>query len=1100
VSDVLPLLHLPGRSGIGLLPTTRRKASAVPTFRKKSAAFVLLFAALGAANSLARAADSERVNFDRDIRPIFSDTCYACHGPDDAKRKAELRFDQRESAFAQRDSGPAIVPADPRRSGLFRRITSTNADEKMPPPDSGRQLTRQQIAVIGKWIEQGARWEEHWSLLPPKRPAVPKPNDWGWCRNTLDAFVLSRLEREGLKPSPPAEKTALLRRVTLDLTGLPPTLSEIDAFEADPDANAYGKVVDRLLASPRYGERMAIRWLDAARYADTNGYQTDGERSMWRWRDWVIDAFNANLPFDQFTIDQIAGDMLPNATLDQKVASGFNRNHRANSEGGIIPEEYLVEYVVDRVETTSTVWLGLTLGCARCHDHKYDPFRQREFYQVFAYFDNVPERGHVIKVGNSPPLIPAPTADDRRVLARLEMRRRQARREVESKAADLVQAQASWERSADSDLPADWGPVRGLVAHWAFNETLSGSDQHLPTARLEGGRNDSPGRAALATTLSDREACRFVPAPVGRGLQLDGGTFVTAGDVARFGYFDAFSLSAWIRPAASNAGTVVSRMIDSDDGEGYSLSVEGGRLHFNLINRWLDDAIRIHTRDPIDGSGWHHVVATYDGSRQAKGLKVFVDGRPQAIRVDLDELYQTFETNEPLRIGGGRGPEGRFRGAIDEVRIYSRVLDPEEIATLTAPDSIAAIRATPPAKRTASQAAKLSSFFIENRAPASLRDARHSIRAINEKIERLTKSFPTVMVMQEMTPRRETHVLVRGQYDRPGEKVMPGVPAALGPMKGNLPNDRLGFARWLADPANPLTSRVAVNRQWQMFFGAGLVRTTEDFGSQGDRPSHPALLDWLAAEFVRLAWDRKALDRLIVTSATYRQSSKATREAIERDPENRLLARGPRTRLAAELIRDQALAASGLLVERLGGPSVRPYQPPGLWKDLTALADYQPDTGANLYRRSLYTFWKRTIAPPAMIAFDASTRETCTVRETRTNTPLQALNLLNDMTYIEASRKLAERVLQTPVSSPAERIEQAFRRVLTRRPTRGESRILYESFARRLSSFRSDRGSARRLVAVGQSPRDERLDVAELAAYTTTASLILNLAEAVTKE
>lgn len=1054
----------------------------MPTFGQNPIAFVWLLATLGAASCVARAADSDKVNFDREIRPILSDRCYACHGPDNAKRKAGLRFDRRESVFAKRDGGPAIVPGDPSHSGLFQRIASTDPDERMPPANTGPPLTREQIAVIGKWIKQGARWQEHWSLVPPKRPAVPRVNEKTWCRNALDAFVLSRLEREGLKPAPPAEKATLLRRVTLDLTGLPPTLGEIAAFEADPAADAYEKVVDRLLASPRYGERMAVRWLDAARYADTNGYQTDGERSMWRWRDWVIDAFNANLPFDQFTIDQIAGDMLPDATLDQRIASGFNRNHRANSEGGIIPEEYLAEYAVDRVETTATVWLGLTLGCARCHDHKYDPLRQKEFYQVFAYFDNVPERGHVIKFGNSPPLIPAPTAEDRRMLARLEARQKQSQREVESRSAELAQSQARWERSADRGLPADWAPVRALVGHWSFNETLAGSGRHLPSARLEG-----------ATS-------QFVPAPVGRGLQLDGATFVNAGDVAKFGFFEAFSLAAWIRPAGPNAGTVVSRMIDSDDGEGYSLSLEGGRLHFNLINRWLDDAIRVETRDSIDGAGWHHVVATYDGSRQAKGLRIFVDGRPQPIRVDLDELYQTFETNEPLRIGGGRGPEGRFRGAIDELRTYSRVLDAEEVAILAAPDSIAAIRATPPAKRTASQAAKLSSFFIENRAPASLRDALRSLRAIDDEIERLTKSFPTVMIMGEMTPRRETHVLIRGQYDRPGEKVAPGVPAALGPMKAELPNNRLGFARWLADSANPLTSRVAVNRQWQMFFGAGLVRTTEDFGSQGDRPSHPALLDWLATEFIRLNWDRKAIDRLIVTSATYRQSSQATREAIERDPENRLLARGPRTRLAAELIRDQALAASGLLVERLGGPSVHPYQPAGLWKDLTALADYKPDTGSKLYRRSLYTFWKRTIAPPAMIAFDASTRETCTVRETRTNTPLQALNLLNDVTYVEASRKLAERVLETPASSPNERIERAFQLVLTRRPTRAESQVLCESFSRRLHAFRADLGSARKLMTVGQSARDERLDVTELAAYTTTASLILNLSEAVTKE
>jgi hypothetical protein len=885
-----------------------------------------------------------------------------------------------------------------------------------------------------------------------------------------------------MSPSPPADKATLIRRVTLDLTGLPPSPAEVDAFENDPSPNAYERVVNRLLASPSYGERRAIRWLDAARYADTNGYQTDGERSMWRWRDWVIDAFNADVPFDQFTIAQIAGDMLPHATLEQRIASGFNRNHRGNAEGGIIPEEYLAEYVVDRVETTSTVWLGLTLGCARCHDHKYDPFRQKEFYQVFAYFNQVPERGRAIKVGNSPPLIKAPTVDDQRQLARLESRRLEARRKFDHQARQLAQLQARWERSADREtIPADWGPTRDLVGLWSFEGNLQAAARNLPAAKCESG---SP---------------RFVSSPVGSGVELDGKNFLDAGDVGKFGYFDSFSLAAWIRPAGPDAGTIVSRMIDADEGLGYSITLNRGRVQVNLVQRWLDDAIRVETAEPVDCSAWHHVVVTYDGTREAKGIAIYIDGRPRTIHVQLDELNQTFEAKEPFRIGGGGGPGARFRGALDEVRIYDHVLTPQDALILATPDALPAICAVPSARRSPAQAAKLRSFFLEDRAPAALREALASLRQVNEEIEHFAQSFPTVMVMEEIKPPRETHVLIRGQYDHPGETVSPGVPASLPPLVSGLPNNRLGFARWLVDPANPLTSRVAVNRQWQMFFGQGLVRTTEDFGSQGDRPSHPELLDWLATEFIRLDWDVKALDRLIVTSAAYRQSSNATRRQIEQDSENRLLARGPRKRLSAEMIRDQALAASGLLVERVGGPSVRPYQPPGLWKDLNGLV-YKADSGPGLYRRSLYTFWKRTIAPPAMVAFDAATREACTVRETRTNTPLQALNLLNDVTYIEASRKLAERVLETPASSPSERIAEAFRLVLSRRPTEAEARILRASYDRRLTAFRADADSAKRLLAVGQSQRDVRLDVPELAAYTTTASLIFNLAETVTKE
>jgi hypothetical protein len=1027
-------------------------------------------------------AESAKINFDHDIRPIFSDTCYACHGPDNAKRKAGLRLDQRASAFARREEGAAIVPGDPSHSTLYRRITSHDKDEQMPPPDSGRQLTSEQITLIGRWIKQGAVWNEHWSLLPPRRGPVPHVSNAGWLRNPIDAFVLSRLERERLSPSPPADKATQIRRVTLDLTGLPPTPEEVEAFENDASPDAYERLVDRLLASPAYGERRAIRWLDAARYADTNGYQTDGERSMWRWRDWVIDAFNANLPFDQFTVEQIAGDMLPHPTLEQKIASGFNRNHRGNGEGGIIPEEYLVEYVVDRVETTSTVWLGVTLGCARCHDHKYDPFRQKEFYQVFAYFNHVPERGRAIKVGNSPPLIKAPTADDQRQLVRFEARRHEAQQKFDLQAARLPEIQSRWERSADrKHLPADWGPTRDLVGLWSFDGNLQAAQRNLPAVNCQHG---SP---------------RFVASPVGSGAEFDGQTFLSAGDVGKFGYFDSFTLAAWIRPAGPNAGTILSRMIDADDGAGYSIAVKGGKLQVNLVQRWLDDAIRVETAEPVGCSAWHHVAVTYDGTREARGLCIYVDGRPQAIHLHLDELNQSFDTKEPLRIGGGGGPAGRFHGALDEVRIYDHVLNPHDVLILATPDRLTSICAIPSAKRSAAQAAKLQSFFLESRAPAPLRESLASLRSVDEEIERFARTFPTVMVMEEMKPPRETHVLIRGQYDHPAETVSPGTPASLPPLASGLPNNRLGFARWLVDPANPLTGRVAVNRQWQMFFGQGLVRTTEDFGSQGDRPSHPELLDWLATEFVRHGWDGKALDRLIVTSATYRQSSNATRRQIEQDPENRLLARGPRKRLSAEMIRDQALSASGLLVERLGGPSVRPYQPPGLWQDLNGQT-YQPDSGPGLYRRSLYTFWKRTVAPPAMVAFDASTRETCTVRESRTNTPLQALNLLNDVTYIEASRKLAERVLEVPASSPSQRIARAFRLVLSRRPTDAEARILQAGYDRRLAAFRADPGSAGKLLGVGQSPRDKRLDTADLAAYTTTASLIFNLAETVTKE
>jgi mono/diheme cytochrome c family protein len=1011
-------------------------------------AFIVCFLAAGFAPCYA-----QEVEFNRDIRPIFSDRCYACHGPDQANRKTKLRFDT--EAGAKQDLGGAhfaVVPGDPVNSTILQKLRANNPAVRMPL--GGPPLNENEIGLIHRWIEQGAKWEKHWSLIPPKRPAFPSVDDKAWPKNGIDWFVLNHLEREGLNPSAEAGKEALIRRVSLDLTGLPPTPAEVDAFLADRSPNAYEKVVDRLLASPRYGERMAAPWLAAARYADTNGYQTDAERYMWRWRDWVIEAFNRNMPFNEFTIEQIAGDMLPGATLDQEIASGFNRNHRGNGEGGIIPEEYAVEYVVDRVETTSAVWLGLTVGCARCHNHKYDPITQKEFYQLFAYFNNIPEKGNANKYGNSAPMIKAPTREQQAQLVEIENKLSAAEKTFVDLATDTERAQRSWENSLDRSKPISWSVERGIKAQFPLD---SDADSHF-----------------------------------------DGKRAPEQGDKGNFGFLDKFSIAAWINPAAPT-GSIVTRTIDIPEGHGWGLYLKDGKLQLNLVQRWLDDALRLETEDSLPLNQLHHVLVTYDGSRVADGVHMYVDGKPQKLKILLDELNQDFASKDPLRIGGGGGPENRFNGVIRDVRIYDVALKPEEAAVVAVAPSITEIAVIPPARRTPAQRDKINWYFLENQAPDPISRAWRSLAELRKQKEDFDDSLPTVMVMQEMPTPRQTHLLIRGAYDRPGENVLPGVPAALPALPKGAPNNRLGFAKWLVDSANPLPARVVMNRFWEMYFGNGLVKTVEDFGSQGEWPSNPELLDWLATEFIRIGWDVKAMQKLIVTSATYRQSSKTTPDLLQRDPENRLLARGPRFRLPPEVIRDQALAISGLLVEKIGGPSVKPYQPAGLWKEING-QNYPQDHGEGLYRRSLYTFWKRTAPPPTMMTFDAAGREVCVVRENRTNTPLQALDLMNDVTYLETARVLAEHMMTEGGTTPAERIAFAFHRATARDLSAAESRTLLDSFQYYRDAYQTDSDAARKLVSHGEYPRNEKLNVSELAAYTTVASLILNLDELLTKQ
>ena len=1032
------------------------------------------------------------VDFNREIRPILSDTCFACHGPDEKQRQVDLRLDTREGIFADRGGYQLIIPGKASESRLFQRISAENKIVRMPPPKASRILTPAQIELIRRWIDEGAKWETHWSYLPPQRPEMPKVRRSEWIRNPIDNFVLARLEQEGLTPSPEADKAILIRRVTLDLTGLPPTPAEVDTFLADRSANSFEKVVDRLLGSSRYGERMALQWLDLARYADTHGYHIDSHRDMWHWREWVIDAFNRNLPFDRFTTEQLAGDLLPGAGLEQKIATGFNRNHMINYEGGAIPEEYLNEYVVDRVETTATVWMGMTMGCARCHDHKYDPIKQREFYQFYAFFNSIPEKGLDGRYGNADPVLQLPSDQQRSELA--ELTRAIAAHKEALPETELASLQAEWEKTRVSTLPEP--PRDGLTAHYEMDGNLadtSGGYQHAKTVR---------GEVLYGTGA------------VARAAELNVESHVDFGSVGAFDTASRFSLAVWLRPGGIHEMAALEKREESEGGRGYELGFDeaihvgdqkrGAHLYFRLVHRAPDEMIEIRTKERLLQNEWHHVTITYDGSAKAAGVKLYLNGKPKPFDVVRDRLTGSIRTARPLEVGNKK-LGNPYKGFLDDLRVYDCELAASESEQLAIHFPIRMILSGLAGKRTKEQGEKLREYFLRYDAPEAFRKSYAELKSLEARKTQLNKIIPTAMVMQEMEKPRDTFVLARGDYRNRGDKVAPGVPSVLPPLPKDSPANRLTLARWLLDPAHPLTARVAVNRYWQIYFGNGLVKTAEDFGSQGEPPSHPELLDWLATEFIRTGWDIKAMQRLIVTSATYRQSSRVTPELLEKDPENRRLAHGPRFRLPAETVRDNALAISGLLHEDRGGPGVSPYQPKGVWEeiaygDVFSAQTYAQGTGKDLYRRSMYTFWKRTAPPPSLAAFDAPDREKCTARRAVTNTPLQALILMNDPTYVEAARALAERMIREAGGDPDRRIALAYRLATARKPAAEELRVLRDLAHTQLAHYRREREAAAKLVRVGESEFNAKLDVTELAAWTTVASAILNLDETITKE
>lgn len=1020
----------------------------------------LLAVSLSAAPDLTA---GDKVDFSRDISPILSDNCYACHGPDAAHRKAGLRFDLKEGALADLGGYHAIVPGDPQKSELIARITTKDEDDIMPPLDSGKQLTDAQIDLLKRWIVQGAEWKSHWSFIKPERPSLPEVKDARWPRNPIDQFILARLEKEGLETSTEADKVTLIRRVTFDLTGLPPTPGEVDAFLADHRSDAYERVVDRLLQSPRYGEHQARYWLDAARYGDTHGLHLDNERSMWPYRDWVVEAFNRNLPFDQFTIEQLAGDLLPDPTRDQKVASGFNRCNVSTSEGGAIDDEFYVRYAVDRTETVSTVWMGLTVGCAACHDHKFDPISQKEFYEMYAIFNNFDEKAMDGNALLPAPTLKLPTPEQSTKLAELSDALAAVEKRIREETARIDYQEPELEAQPIPESPCDFV--------WLDDDFPRGAEvksDGAPLRVVEGSQVFS-GTRALARTADGLAQDYFTqaaqPLIVGKGDKLFAYVWIDPANPPK-AIMLQFHTTGWLHRA--NWG--------DEDAIVYGEKGTSKKLLFGELPKageWVRLEVPAAKLGLKAGAKIYGMAFTQFGGTVHWDKAGIVTMTPQEDFSAVSQL--AWEKQEKAR---------------EKSELPKQVLDAVKLE---------------PEKRSLEQSKRLRDHYLANvYAPAreTFDPLLQEIAALRKKREELDKSIPATMISKEMEKPRGAYILKRGEYDKRGDPVEPGVPAVLPPLPASETTNRLDFARWLVHPDHPLTARVTVNRFWQQLFGIGLVKSSGDFGAQGEWPSHPELLDWLATEFVGNGWDVKQLLRLMLTSAAYRQSSAATARHLEADPENRLLARGPRFRLDAEVIRDNALYVSGLLVEKMGGRGVRPYQPPGIWEAVgyttSNTAKFEQDQGEALYRRSLYIFWKRTAPPPYLTTFDAPSREKFCVRRERANTPLQALVTMNDPAYVEAARHLSARMLRYD-RNPEERLDYGFRLVTARRPSAGEKAVLKSALKNFLTKYEQDQEAAKKLISVGDSPVNEQLPPSELAAYTMVASLLLNLDETLNK-
>jgi mono/diheme cytochrome c family protein len=1073
--------------GVGLLCHAMQPAYAQPAAEMQQSA--------GDSRSPATKQSVAAVDYLRDIRPLLSDSCYACHGPDEATRMADLRLDRLDGLIGSTASGNlAVVPGDPNKSEVVRRISSSDPDDVMPPSDSGKKLSPEQIGLIRRWIEQGARWDQHWAFERPRRHGIPEVGKVDWPRNAIDHFILARLEQQNWSPSPDADKEILIRRVTFDLTGLAPSLAEVDAFLADDSPGAYERVVDRLLQPPHYGEHMARFWLDAARYGDTHGLHLDNYREMWPYRDWVVKAFNENLPYDQFTVQQLAGDLLPGSSLDQQVATGFCRAHVTTNEGGSIEEEVYVRNVVDRVSTVGTVFLGLTLGCAACHDHKFDPITQKEFYQLFAFFNSLDGPALDGNVKDPAPVVSVASAEQAASLASLRKRIDEIAAKRDARKHDNDSEYSKWvlerERQAQSGhLDSELHMAAKLVVHCDFDE--DGGERVVNRADP-----NQDGRLVGANRVEGN---------VGSGVEFIDKSFVDLGNVGDFNDDQAFSLGAWIRAVNSRNSILLAKTDPSQLFRGYEVWLQDGHVTAQLIRRKPGYVIKVTTKDKVVPlNEWHHILVTYDGSKRASGVVVYIDGKSQPLNIWSDALKfkSGIRNSQPLLLGRRNPDHGFVGGRIDDLRLYQKRLTEAEVRAVFLEAELASL-SEKPEHWTSEQRQALRHFYLIQHDP-KFREYTSDLDALLNQLRREESTVPTTLVFREQMKPRDAFLLIRGEYDQRGERVERITPAPLPPMDDNLPRDRLGLARWLLSPDNPLTSRVAVNRFWQQVFGIGLVETSDDFGNQGALPSHPEVLDWLAVEFRESGWNIKALMKTIVMSRTYRQSSYTSPLLAREDPKNRLLARGPRFRLDAETLRDQALQLSGLLVPNVGGPGVKPPQPDGLWEAVgfssSNTMEFVADTESDkIYRRSLYTFLKRTAPPPAMSTFDAPSREAPCTRRERTNTPLQALLLLNEPQYVQAARALAARILRADLATTSARAAFAYRLCTARDASQATIDELVQLYEDQLASYRHDKHAARQLVAAELTESEDELDASQLAAWTIVANLILNLDEVVTK-
>ncbi len=1034
------------------------------------------------------------VDYNFHIRPILSDRCFACHGFDEKSREADLRLDDEASAYRLLDNGRQVItPGKVKKSEVWHRIQTDDPDLMMPPPESNLALTKYEKKLITKWIKQGAVYKKHWAFTSPVNGDIPKASNKKWVNNEIDHFILNRLAGTGLKVAQQEKKEKLLRRLSFDLTGLPPTQEDLADFLADESPSAYAKQVDRLLASPHYGERMASIWLEAARYADSHGYQDDRPRTIWPWRDWVIKAYNQNLPYNDFLTWQLAGDLLPEATYEQKLATAFNRNHGITQEGGIVEEEYITEYVADRTNTVATAFLGLTMECARCHDHKYDPISQKDYYQLFAFFNGVKERGRISYFDEAP--VPHMRMEDPALeekIAWLDSLRQLKTNELQELA---VAPNAEFEEWVEKSYPKEDLSAQleeGLLAYFKIDQFENLASPNELEQGLEGRVN--------VKILSELKVPNIGPGKEGTAMQFDGKNYLSLGDVGDFEESDHFSFGAWVKPQKRPeklAGLLVKRNGEQRQG-GYHLSMTPkGELLGALIHDKNEQRIEVRTKKRLAVGAWSHILMAYDGSGRASGITLYINGVPQEIVVEADRLNRRSILNgndflvgnwTPRRARSGRY-EGFEEGWIDEVRIYDRTLSDPEVSAIVGQAELFNYAAI---KGNRDKYQSVQEYYLNRYDPTfqSLKKELDSLRGIY-------LSIPRVMIMEEMDKPRPTFVLNRGAYDSPLEKVDPGTPDAILPFPADYPRNRLGLAQWLTHEDHPLTARIAVNRLWQQLFGVGIVSTSDDFGNQGALPTHPALLDWLAIDFQENDWDVKRLMRMLVTSNTYQQSSRVTPQLLEVDPDNEWLARSPRYRRSAEMIRDNLLASSGLLVPTVGGRSTFPYQPAGLWGDITKKPFFEPyavDIENGIHRRSLYSFWKRNLPPPSMLIFDAATRSECQMRRQQSNTPLQALVLLNDPQVLEACRVFAERVWHRN-DKIDEALNTAFTSLIGRRPSSKEEEILSAYYQAEFDQFTARPSEADSFLQVGAVALDPDLPIPKVAALARVANTIMNSTE-----